>query len=142
VVLLSIVQHSPALSKMLTIALLGGIGSPNSQQVARRLGMRFKEASVSKIVIGFSVMMSLLCMMLAAAPFTPAVGISFLLLLLAGFMGFKGFIQSALVLLLINTLAVIASPSIDILDSYTLIAVLIFFPVSFGGVLLGLRKML
>ena len=96
---------------------------------------------MSKLVTGFSVMISLLCMMLAAAPFTPAVGISFIMLLFAGFMGYKGFIQSALVLLLINTLAVIGSPSIDISDSYTLIGVLIFFPVSFGGVLLGVRKL-
>ncbi|WP_258872763.1 DUF6419 family natural product biosynthesis protein [Thalassotalea euphylliae] len=79
--------------------------------------------------------------MLAAAPFTPAVGISLLMLLVAGFIGSKGYLQSSLTLLLINTLAVIGSPGIDISDINTLISVLILFPVSFGGVLIGVRKL-
>jgi len=37
-------------------------------------------------------------MFLAAAPFTPAVGISFLMLLFAGFIGYKGFLQSSFVI--------------------------------------------
>jgi hypothetical protein len=99
------------------------------------------EAAMIKIVIGFSIFLSFICMLLAVAPFTPAVGVSFLMLLLAGFIGYKGFLQSSLVLLLINTLAVIGSPGIDISNTNTLILVLLFFPISFGGVLIGVRKL-
>ncbi|MDO6528240.1 DUF6419 family natural product biosynthesis protein [Motilimonas sp. 1_MG-2023] len=95
-----------------------------------------------KFVIGFAIILSLICMFLAAAPFTPAVGISFLLLLLAGFIGYKGFLQSGLVLLLINTLAIIGSPSSDISTGNTLMFLPILFIISFGGVLLGVRKLL
>jgi hypothetical protein len=94
-----------------------------------------------KVAIGFAIITSLLCMLLAAAPFTPAIGFSFLMLLFAGFIGYEGFIQSGLVLLLINTLAVIGSPSVDISNSNTLLVVLIIFLVSFGGVLIGVRKL-
>jgi hypothetical protein len=80
-------------------------------------------------------------MVLAAAPFTPAVGISFLMLLFAGLIGSRGYLQSSLAILLINTLAVIGSPGIDISDMNTLILILIVFPVSFGGVLIGVRKL-
>ncbi|MCC4263965.1 hypothetical protein LL240_05780 [Oceanimonas baumannii] len=94
-----------------------------------------------KIAIGLSIAFSLICMLLAAAPFTPAIGISFLMLLFAGFIGYKGHIQPGLVLLLINTLAVIGSPGIDISNPETLLFVLVLFPVSFGGVLMGVRKL-
>ena len=94
-----------------------------------------------KITIGFAISLSLICMVLAAALFTPAIGISFLMLLLASFLGYKGFIQSSLILLLINTLAVIGSPSLDISNTNTLVFLLILFPVSFAGVLLGVRKL-
>lgn len=96
---------------------------------------------MDKIAIGFAIILSLICMLMAAAPFTPAVGISFLMLLLAGFIGCKGFVQSGLVLLLINTLAVIGSPGIDISKGSTLIILPIIFIVSFGGVLMGIRKL-
>lgn len=96
---------------------------------------------MAKITIGLSMILSLLCMLLAAALFTPAIGISFLMLLFAGFIGYKGYIQSGLVLLLINTLAVIGSPSIDMSSQETLLFVLVLFPVSFGGVLIGIRKL-
>ena len=79
-------------------------------------------------------------MLLATAPFTPAVGISFIMLLVAGVMGYSGYIQSALALLLINTLAVIGSPGIDISNSSSLIGLLIIFLAAFGGVMLGVRK--
>ena len=79
-------------------------------------------------------------MLLAAAPFTPAIGVSFLMLLFAGFIGYKGFLQSSTILLLINTLAVIGSPGIDVSNNNTLIFVLILFPLSFGGLFLGVRK--
>jgi hypothetical protein len=94
-----------------------------------------------RVVIGFSIALSLICMVLAAAPFTPAVGISLLMLLFAGFIGYKGFLQSSLVLLLINTLAVIGSPGMDISNTNTLLSVLIIFPVSFCGILIGIRKL-
>jgi hypothetical protein len=100
------------------------------------------EASVFKVVIGFSIVLSFICMLLAAAPFTPAIGVSFIMLLFASFIGYKGFLQSSLVLLLINTLAVIGSPSMDISNINTLIFVLILFPISFGGVLLGARRLI
>jgi hypothetical protein len=80
-------------------------------------------------------------MLLAVALFTPAVGISLLMLLFAGFIGYKGFLQSSLVLLLINTLAVIGSPVMDISNTNTLLSILIIFPVSFGGILIGIRKL-
>ena len=99
------------------------------------------EAPMTKVAIGFSIILSLICMLFAAAPFTPAIGVSFLMLLFASFIGYKGFLQSSIVLLLINTLAVIGSPGMDISDTNTLIFVLILFPVSFGGVLIGVRKL-
>lgn len=94
-----------------------------------------------KVAIGFSIVLSFICMLLAAAPFTPAIGISIIMLLFAGFIGYKGFLQSSLVLLLINTLAVIGSPSMNVSNIDTLIFVLILFPISFGGVLIGVRKL-
>lgn len=94
-----------------------------------------------KVAIGFSIILSFICMLLAAAPFTPAIGISIIMLLFAGFIGYKGFLQSSLVLLLINTLAVIGSPSMNVSNIDTLIFVLILFPISFGGVLIGVRKL-
>jgi hypothetical protein len=99
------------------------------------------EVSMIKVAIGFSIVLSFICMLLAAAPFTAAIGVSFIMLLFAGFIGYKGFLQSSLVLLLINTLAVIGSPGMDISNTDTLIFVLIIFPISFGGVLIGVRKL-
>jgi hypothetical protein len=99
------------------------------------------EVAMFKVVIGFSIILSFLCMLLAAAPFTPAIGVSFIMLLFAGFIGYKGFLQSSIVLLLINTLAVIGSPGMDISNTDTLIFVLILFPISYGGVLIGVRKL-
>ncbi len=43
-----------------------------------------------KVAIGFSIVLSFICMLLAAAPFTPAIGVSFIMLLFAGFIGYKG----------------------------------------------------
>lgn len=79
-------------------------------------------------------------MLLAAAPFTPAVMVSFFMLLIAGVYGINGYIQTSLVLLLINTLSVIGSPIIDISNITFLILVLVIFPMSFGGIILGVRK--
>ena len=96
---------------------------------------------MSKLVNLFLILISLVCLVLAAAPFTPAIGVSFLMLLVAGVMGFRGLIQQALILLLINTLAVVASPSIDISYTDRLVLVLIVFPIAFDGVMLGGRKL-
>ena len=96
---------------------------------------------MSNLVNLFLILISLVCLVLAAAPFTPAIGVSFLMLLVAGVMGFRGLIQQALILLLINTLAVVASPSIDISYTDRLVLVLIVFPIAFDGVMLGVRKL-
>ena len=80
-------------------------------------------------------------MLLAAAPFTPAISGSFIMLLFAGAIGYKGYLQSSLILLLINTLAVIGSPATDIDNTDALLFLPILFSISFGGVLLGVRKL-
>ncbi|GMM84462.1 DUF6419 family natural product biosynthesis protein [Pseudoalteromonas sp. MTN2-4] len=94
-----------------------------------------------KVFIGLSIVLSFICMLLAAAPFTPAISFSFIFLLFAGVIGFRGFIQSSIVLLFINTLAVVGSPSIDISNTSTLVFVLVVFVTSFGGVFFGVRKL-
>lgn len=96
---------------------------------------------MAKFAIGFAIVLSIICMFLAAAPFTPAVGISFVMLLVAGGIGYKGYLQSSIVLLLINTLAVIASPGSDISTGNTLLYLPMVFIASFGGVLLGVRRL-
>ena len=63
------------------------------------------------------------------------------MLLFAGAIGYKGYLQSSLILLLINTLAVIGSPATDIDNTDTLLFLPILFSISFGGVLLGVRKL-
>ena len=94
-----------------------------------------------KVVIGFSIALSLICMLLAAAPFTPAISVSFILLLFAGIIGYKGYLQSSLILLLLNTLAVIGSPGIDISKTDSLVFILLIFLISFGGTFIGIRKL-
>jgi len=79
-------------------------------------------------------------MLLAAAPFTPAILISFVMLLLAGFIGYKGYLQTSMILLLINTLAILGSPGTDISNMSVLIFIPIIFTLSFTGVMLGIRK--
>ncbi|KAF7780466.1 hypothetical protein PMAN_a1494 [Pseudoalteromonas marina] len=63
------------------------------------------------------------------------------MLLFAGAIGYKGYLQSSLVLLLINTLAVIGSPAINIGNNNTLLFLPILFLISFGGAFLGVRKL-
>lgn len=94
-----------------------------------------------KVIIGCAVIFSFVCMLLAAAPFTPAISGSFIMLLFAGAIGYKGYLQSSLILLLINTLAVIGSPATDIDNTDTLLFLPILFLISFGGVLVGVRKL-
>jgi len=62
-------------------------------------------------------------------------------LLFAGAIGYKGYLQSSLILLLINTLAVIGSPAINIGNNNTLLFLPILFLISFGGAFLGVRKL-
>ena len=95
-----------------------------------------------KVGIPTSIVISLICMFLAVAPFTAAISGAWLRLVLAGFIGYKGFLQSSLILVLINTLAVIGSPSMDISNTKTLIFVLILFSISFAGVLMGVSKLI
>ena len=94
-----------------------------------------------KVIIGCAVIFSFVFMLLAAAPFTPAISGSFIMLLFAGAIGYKGYLQSSLILLLINTLAVIGSPATDIDNTDALLFLPILFSISFGGVLLGVRKL-
>jgi len=63
------------------------------------------------------------------------------MLLFAGAIGYKGYLQSSLVLLLINTQAVIGSPAINIGNNNTLLFLPILFLISFGGAFLGVRKL-
>ncbi len=79
-------------------------------------------------------------MLLSLAPFTPAIFLSFFMLLIAGIYGINGYLKTAVLLLLINTLAVIGSPIIDIANTTFLILVLLVFPVSFGSVIFGVNK--
>ena len=94
----------------------------------------------TKLLITFSIILSITCMLLSAAPFSPAIAVSFLMLLVAGIFGIKGYIQTGLMLLLINTLAVIGSPDVDISNLSSLTFMLIIFSVGFGGVMWGVRK--
>ena len=86
-------------------------------------------------------MLSLVSMLLSFAPFTPAVFLSFLLLLVGGIYGINSYLKTAIFLLLINTLSVIGSPIIDIANITFLILVLLVFPISFGGVIFGISKL-
>jgi len=95
---------------------------------------------LEKIAIGTAILLSLLCMPLAFAPFTPAVGLSLLLLLVAGFIGYRGWLRSALVMLFLNTLAVIGSPGIPQDSGGQLVAIVLIFTAGFGGVYLGLHR--
>lgn len=80
-------------------------------------------------------------MLLSLAPFTPAIFLSFLMLLVAGIYGVNGYLKIAILLLLINTLAVIGSPIIDITNTTSLILVLFIFTLSFGGAIWGVNKL-
>jgi len=94
----------------------------------------------NKISISFFVALSILAMLLSFAPFTPAVFLSFFLLLVAGIYGVNGYLKSAILLLLINTLAVIGSPAIDVANITSLILVILVFTLSFGCVIFGVNK--
>jgi len=94
----------------------------------------------NKTTISFFIALSFIAMLLSLAPFTPAIFFSFLMLLVAGVYGINGYLKTAILLLLINTLAVIGSPVIDIANTTFLILVLLAFPVSFGSVIWGVSK--
>ena len=51
---------------------------------------------MSKFAIGFYIVLSIISMVLAVAPFTSAVGISFIMLLVAGLLGYKAFFSRVL----------------------------------------------
>lgn len=95
---------------------------------------------MSKFAIVIAIIVSIVSLFLSAAPFTPAIGVSFLMLLLAGFLGFKGYVQSGFTLLFINTLALIISPGVDASNLTSFIAVFALLLVAFGGVFVGVRK--
>jgi uncharacterized membrane protein YccC len=95
----------------------------------------------NKIRISFFVAISFLAMLLSLAPFTPAILISFFMLLIAAIYGANGYLKSATLLLLINTLAVIGSPMIDVTNIASLILVLLVIILCFGCVIFGIRKL-
>lgn len=95
---------------------------------------------MTKLFLTLSVLISVGCMVLAAAPFTPAIGVSLFMLLLTAFLGYKGYLQTSLILLFVNTFAVIVSPGIDISNSKVLMFILFIHVCAFTGVSLGLRK--
>ena len=95
---------------------------------------------MKKLFLLLSVLISVLCLLLAAAPFTPAVAGSFLMLILAGVLGFKGYSRISLLLLCINTFSIVVSPNINesSFAGFTVISIIFIF--SFTGVTLGLPK--
>ena len=99
-----------------------------------------KGQNVKKLFLMLSVLISVLCLLLAAAPFTPAVAGSFLMLILAGVLGYKGYSKISLLLLCINTFSVVVSPNINESSFAALTVISIIFIFSFTGVALGLPK--
>ncbi|WP_299496697.1 DUF6419 family natural product biosynthesis protein [uncultured Shewanella sp.] len=93
-----------------------------------------------KLTVSFSILLSFVCMLLAYAAFTPAIGVSLMMLIFAGVIGYKRYLQSSLVLLFINTFAVIGSPGLNSSNIESLLFLFILFSISFGGVLMGIRK--
>ncbi|NTS76512.1 hypothetical protein HR060_06480 [Catenovulum sp. SM1970] len=87
-------------------------------------------------------MISAISLILAAAPFTPAVLCAFIMLPVAGIVGYCGAIQAALVLTLINSLSLIISPGINIGKTDTLLFVVSIMVIPFTGIILGLRKII
>lgn len=78
-------------------------------------------------------------MFLSAAPFTPAVLVSLLLMCIAGIYGALGFLQTSLLLLFFTTLAVVASPTMDI-GTTNLWLILVPYIIGFGGTIWGVNK--
>ncbi|MEC8326666.1 MAG: DUF6419 family natural product biosynthesis protein [Pseudoalteromonas spongiae] len=95
-----------------------------------------------KIVIGLVIALSLVVGVIAAAAFTPALGFTFLFLIFAGVIGYQGYLLSALMLVFINTLAILASPGIANATLSSLAMLAGIFSVAFGGVMLGVKKQL
>ena len=93
---------------------------------------------VLKVVL---VLLSVICVWFSPAPFTPAVFLSFFLLLIAGVLGSTGSVFIAIVLLGFNSLAIALSP-IEILGGslkWALVAVSCYL-VGFAGLALGIRN--
>lgn len=98
--------------------------------------------TVAKCLIGFTILVSLACMLLAAAAFTPAIGVSLFMLIVTGFIGYKGWLQSSIVLLLLNTFSIIISPSFNEASIDSLIYISILLVIAYGGTLIGARRLL
>ncbi len=97
-----------------------------------------RELVSMKIVNSLLIVLSILCVLLSAAPFTPAVFLSIFLMCIAGVYGFYQKTNIALLLLCFSTLAIIASPwDISVINiGYILVP----YFIGFGGTLLGLNK--
>ncbi len=80
-----------------------------------------------------------MCVFLSAAPFTPAVLGSLILMCVAGVYGLLKCAKVALALLCFTTLAIIASPIMDI-GAIPLWWVFLPYSVGFGGTAWGLHK--
>lgn len=93
------------------------------------------------VLIGFVLCLSVVFGVISAAAFTPAIGFAFIFILFAGVLGYFGYLQSSLLLILINSLAIIASLGIVNATLTSLILLAILFIAAFSGVLIGVRKL-
>jgi uncharacterized membrane protein len=83
--------------------------------------------------------LSAICMFLSAAPFTPAVFLSLILMCVGGIFGVFGRIHTSLAILFFCTLSVVASPVSDI-GEINLCIILVPYVLGFAGVSWGVRK--
>ena len=95
---------------------------------------------MNTLFLTLTVLISVLCLLLAAAPFTPAIAGSFVMLILAGVLGCKGYSKTSLLLLCINTFSVVVSPNTSNASFTVFTIIFIIFVFAFTGVALGLRK--
>ncbi|MFY8351237.1 DUF6419 family natural product biosynthesis protein [Pseudoalteromonas sp. SSM20] len=93
------------------------------------------------VLIGFVLCLSVVFGVISAAAFTPAIGFAFIFILFAGVLGYFGYLQSSLLLILINSLAIIASPGIVNATLSSLILLAILYISAFSGVMIGVRKL-
>jgi len=94
---------------------------------------------MAKTIGAFLIVISAICVFLSAAPFTPAVFMSLCLMCIAGIYGVLGWFQTSLLLLLFTSLAVVASPAMDI-GTISLWIILVPYILGFGGTIWGASK--
>ncbi|NQZ07099.1 MAG: hypothetical protein HRT35_08055 [Algicola sp.] len=94
---------------------------------------------IHKIASSLLVILAIICALLSAAPFTPAVFVSLVLMIIAGIYGFYRHFVTATVLLCFGSLAVILSPVMTA-QSGLIWLVLVAYVVGLAGVVWGLWK--